>query len=315
MGSLATQSQKGMAYLIIGFRYDCEVREMTKGTINHYTWCVNHFLKFLKSEEIAYEAVTVKTLRAYLEHLKSKSSKFSTLDNAFSGIGAFYDYLVFEGLIPSNPVPTFRRRYLKRYNRYGDRAQRKLLSIEEMSRLVGSIVDPRDKAIVVLLAKTGIRRGELMSLDVESIDWKDGSIMLRPTPKRRNRVVFFDYECEYALKRWVALRSKYSPDTPSLFISYEGFGRIRRSALGTVITKHARALGFHDPYSRRLEDHYGAHCFRHFFTTHMIRNGMPRSYVKELRGDSVREGIDFYSRIDREELKRSYLECVPKLGV
>jgi len=43
--------------------------------------------------------------------------------------------------------------------------------------------------------------------------------------------------------------------------------------------------------------------------------GMPREYIKELRGDTRGETIDIYDHIDMEELKASYLECVPRLGI
>ena len=42
-------------------------------------------------------------------------------------------------------------------------------------------------------------------------------------------------------------------------------------------------MGVHNSDSPRLEDHFGPHCFRHWFTTWLLRNGMPREYVKELR--------------------------------
>lgn len=42
---------------------------------------------------------------------------------------------------------------------------------------------------------------------------------------------------------------------------------------------------------------------------------MPRKYVKELRGDKRGEAVDIYYHIDREELRRAYLACIPKLGV
>jgi len=90
-----------------------------------------------------------------------------------------------------NIVLLFRKRYLKRYKDGYDDPERKLLSVEEISRLLNSILDPRDKAIAVLLAKTGIRRGELLRLDVEDINWAEYFIMLKPTPKRSNRTVFF----------------------------------------------------------------------------------------------------------------------------
>jgi integrase/recombinase XerD len=55
-------------------------------------------------------------------------------------------------------------RYLRHYKSENDvdaEAQRKLISVEDMSLLINSILDTRDKAILTLLAKTGVRRGEL----------------------------------------------------------------------------------------------------------------------------------------------------------
>jgi len=183
-----------------------------------------------------------------------------------------------------------------------------------MSRLVGSIMDPRDKAIAILFAKTGIRRGELLKLDVDDIHWEDYSITLKPTPKRSNRVAFFDDECAIVLRRWLRVREKLNPKTKALFVSYQSLNRLDRNGLYTAIVKHAKRLGFHNANSPRLEDHFGPHCFRHWFTTWLLRNGMPREYVKELRGDRRGEAIDIYHHIDRQELRRAYLAYIPKLG-
>jgi integrase/recombinase XerD len=42
---------------------------------------------------------------------------------------------------------------------------------------------------------------------------------------------------------------------------------------------------------------------------------MPREFIQELRGDRRKEAVDIYDHIDIEELRHSYLECVPYLGV
>jgi integrase/recombinase XerD len=301
--------------LLEGFRHDCELRGLSPETVNHYAWCMNHFLGFLDERGTTYDQVNLQTLTLYLERLRAKSARYKTVENVYAAISAFYEYLVFEGKITSNLVLAFRKRYLRRYKDGSEQMERRLLSVEEMSRLVGSIMDSRDRAIALVFAKTGIRRRELLNLDVDSIDWRDDSIKLKPTPKRSNRVVFFDEECEVALRRWLAYRERLRPKTPALFISYQSLTRLDRSSLYSAVTKYAEALGFHKPSSPRLEDHFGPHCFRHYFTTFLLRNGMPREYVKELRGDSRREAIDIYNHIDREELRKSYLACVPKLRV
>ncbi len=301
--------------LLDGFRRDCELRGLSPETVNHYGWCMNHFLEFLDEQGTTYDRVDLRTLTLYLERLREKSARYKTVENVYAAISAFYEYLVFGGKIATNLVLPFRKRYLRRYKDGSEQMERRLLTVEEMSRLVSSIMDPRDRAIALVFAKTGIRRRELLNLDVDSIDWRDDSIKLKPTPKRSNRVVFFDEECEVALKRWLAYRERLKPRTSALFVSYQSLTRLDRSSLYSAVTKYAEALGFHKPGSPRLEDHFGPHCFRHYFTTFLLRNGMPREYIKELRGDSRREAIDIYNHIDREELRRSYLACVQKLRV
>jgi integrase len=48
---------------------------------------------------------------------------------------------------------------------------RQLISVDEMTKLINSTLDVRDKAIITMLAKTGIRRKELITLHVDDIDW------------------------------------------------------------------------------------------------------------------------------------------------
>jgi integrase/recombinase XerD len=184
-----------------------------------------------------------------------------------------------------------------------------------MSQLVNSILDPRDKTISIILAKTGVRRGEMLKMDVQDINWNNYSILLKPTPKRSNRTVYFDDECALVLRRWLSVREKLSPTTKALFVSYQALNRLSRNGAYEAVVKYARKLGFHNPNSKRLADHFGPHCFRHWFTTHLLRNGMPREYVKELRGDVRKEAIDIYHHIDQEDLRKKYLACIPKLGI
>jgi len=303
------------ASLIRGFVNDCKLKGMTGESIRRYISSVRIFLKFLADKNLMIRDVDLHVLRDFLQHIVDGGAKRKTIENYFSALSSFYDYLTFEGIVDRNIVLPFRRRYLRRYKSEPEDPQRRLLSVEEMSRLVNSIMDPRDKAIAVLLAKTGVRRGELLRIDIDDINWEDYSITLKPTPKRSNRVVFFDEECAVALRRWLKVRERLNPPTKALFISYQSLNRLDRNGLYTAIVKYAKRLGYHNPNSPRLEDHFGPHCFRHWFTTWLIRNGMPREYVKELRGDRRREAIDIYHHIDREELRRAYLAYIPKLGI
>jgi integrase/recombinase XerD len=302
--------------IVEAFGEDCRLRGLTNKTSKEYQSILRKFLVFLDNGGTTLPEVNTSTLRNFLAHLMDERKlTHKTIKDYFTTLSTFYDYLVIEEQAQRNIILPFRKRYLRRYKDGYDSQERKLISVEEMSRLVNSALDPRDKAIMVLLAKTGVRRGELVWMDVDDIDWVNYSVTLKPTPKRSNRRVFFDDEAALLLRRWLRMRDKLGPQTGALFVNYNDRGRLKRSGVFNAVVKYAERLGIHDPSSRMLEDHFGPHCFRHSFTTYLLRNGMRREYVKELRGDRRSEAIDIYHHIDREELRKSYLAYVPKLGV
>lgn len=305
--------------LVEQFCQDCRDRGLTEETIRRYKSPLKLFHIFLKVENRTILGVDRYVLRDFIRYRRENGGKDGagvkqkTLENDFSALSAFYDYLCFEGYVQSNPVLPVRKRFLTRYKKDDD-PPRKLISVEDMAMLVNSILNARNKALVLLLAKTGVRRGELIKMDVDDVNWSENSITLKKFKKRSNRVVFFDDECARVLKRWVKIREQLNPKSKALFIGRLG-GRLKRNGVYSMVCKHAARVGLHDPNSSRLEDHFTPHCFRHWFTTWLRRNGMPREFIKELRGDRRREAVDIYNHIEKEELKRTYLACIPELGI
>lgn len=176
------------------------------------------------------------------------------------------------------------------------------------------IREVRDKALLVLMLKTGIRQMECLSLDVEDIHMENQSIVLKPTAKRTNRMVFFDDEAERLLARWQKLRLVRNPKKVSALWTTPQ-GRLSRMGMNKALVKPAICLGLHDPASNRLEDHFNAHCTRHWFTTMLDRAGMPRRHIQVLRGDVGGEAIDLYLHNDMEMIRKEYLAYMPRLGI
>ncbi len=300
--------------LIEKFSKDCKLRGMTEESIRRYRSSITMFANYFSNANLI--EPNMEMLKDYLEHMQNERKvKHRTIENEFTALSTFYDYLAFVGLNHKNLILPFRKRYLRMYKTDYSGPQKKLLNVEEMSQLANSILDPRDKAIVLMLAKTGVRRGELLKIDVDDINLNEYSIMLKPAAKRSNRRVFFDDECALVLKRWLKVREQLAPTTRALFVSYQTLNRLSRNGAYQAVVKYARRLGFHNSNSPRVEDHFGPHCFRHWFTTWLLRNDMSREYVKELRGDKRKEAIDIYHHIDKEELRKTYLACIPKLGI
>jgi len=269
----------------------------------------------LRREGLSINRLDKVALTKVLRYLVEQGYVHNTLLQYFAALSGFCDYLVWEGIAQANVVTPFRKRFLRKYKNNPD-PERKLISVEEMAMLVNSILDPRDKAIITLLAKTGIRRGELIAIDVDDIDRIEQSIKLKPRRKRSNLTVFFDDETARVLGRWLKARKNYEIDKgcKALFLNERG-GRLKRHGVYHAVTKHAQRVGLHNPKSKKVEDHFTPHCCRHWFTTHLRRSGMKREFIKELRGDARKEAVDIYDHIDKKELKRAYLAAIPVLGI
>ena len=301
------------------YEQDCKDRQLSPETIRRYASITRHFSDYLADRGLSVFQIDKHVIHDYIRKRASEKVDQKTMENELTAISGLYEFLVFEDHIPSNPVPGVRKRYIRRYKEetdVDDESPRRLLSIEQMSLLINSILDTRDKAINLLLAKTGVRRGELIAMDIGDVNWADQSITLKRKQfrKRSNRIVFFDDEAARVLKRWIHQRSKLDSQTPALFIGEHG-GRLKRNGVYSMVVKYAERVGLHDPGSARIEDHFSPHCYRHFFTTWLRRGGMDKEKIKVLRGDRRREAIDIYDRIDPEEVKREYLAYVPQLGV
>ena len=291
---------------------------MTPMTVLSYQSNLRDFKRYLDGRGISDIRLVYKDdIREYIRVLREERKlSMATIENHLSCVSSLMDYLVYEEIIGSNVALAVRKRYLRRYKNGDSEAQsRKMINVEQLKKLVDSIMIPRDRAIIVLLAKTGIRRSELISIDVGDIDFDSMKIKLKPKAKRTNRIVFFDEECARVLKDWIKVRERYSkPDVPALFITETG-GRLDKNGVYLVVTRHAIRAGLHDDSSDKLEDHFTPHCLRHWFTTYLRRNGMPREMIQELRGDIRHDAIDIYYHIDEDQLRRTYLQCIPKLGI
>ena len=124
-----------------------------------------------------------------------------------------------------------------------------------------------------------------------------------------------DDEAAYLLRRWLRVRDGVNKRNESaLFLSSWGH-RTSRNDVYQAVTNAAARVGFHNPASERMEEHFSPHCCRHWFTTYLRLAGMRREFIQEVRGDSRKEAIDIYDHIDLKELKEAYLACIPQLGI
>ncbi|HLF16793.1 MAG TPA: tyrosine-type recombinase/integrase, partial [Candidatus Thermoplasmatota archaeon] len=294
---------------------DAQTRDLTEPTIKGYHRNLRAYVGYLGPLSIL--PIGVPQLTSYMDHLKAtRGLEGKQLAPHVSALASLYDFLASEAITPTNPVPSFRRRFLAvplREARKKRLARRQLLSVDHMRLLVRSMSDVQHRTLLVVLVKTGVRCGELVAIDVGDIDWKNQSITLKPFRKRTNTLVFFDAETEHLLKTWLVIRKAGVGDgNGPLFLSETG--RLSKAKVGQIVSRAARRLGMHNPQGD-LKARFTPHACRHWFTTFLLRAGMEDAHVQFLRGDSPGRSMDPYYHIDWETVRHGYLKAIPQLGL
>ncbi|WP_245456393.1 tyrosine-type recombinase/integrase [Mesorhizobium sp. M2A.F.Ca.ET.043.05.1.1] len=138
-------------------------------------------------------------------------------------------------------------------------------------------VDIRDRAVLLLLATTGIRNGELRAIRLKDIDWRTGEVFVRRTKGKRDRVVPLLEETGAAP---ITSCARPKVDSPYLFLSFAPpLGPFKcASPVSRIVRKRLRHGGV------ELGRVAGAHLLRHSLATQLVRQRRPINEVADLLG-------------------------------
>ena len=176
------------------------------------------------------------------------------------------------------------------------------LSWTEVRRAIDAIgmatpIDVRDRAILLLLATTGIRNGELRALQLQDIDWRAGEIFVRHTKGKRDRVAPLIDETGAALADYI-LRARPKVDSPYLFLSFTApVGPIKYAAsISRMVRKRLQRSGVD------LGRVAGAHLLRHSLATHLVGRRRPINEVADLLGHRSINTTALYVKVAASQL-------------
>ena len=146
----------------------------------------------------------------------------------------------------------------------------------------------RNVAIVRVLWATGLRRNELVTLDLDDLDLRRGEILVRHGKGKKTRVVPFDPQAKAALAEYVM--SERGREPGPLFL-----GRGRAPLTPDGLYQMLRDLAI------RAGVAPGVHTFRRGFASHMRRSGLAMDYTQTLMGHSTATMTRLYSATGEEE--------------
>ncbi|WP_436901199.1 tyrosine-type recombinase/integrase [Halovenus halobia] len=179
-------------------------------------------------------------------------------------------------------------------------------------KLVKAIPNPRNKAVAVLLAKTGCRLEEALEIEMGDLMLDDGLVRLRERKGRKQTVVPIDRETVQTIKRFKLIRR--DTDLESLFVSIRD-DRLTKTVIQRAVREAAVSEGVMEEGEDRFHKKFTPHTFRTVFTTLMRNQGMKQHVLQYIRGDVESETMDIYTRVDRNKAREEYLDCIKPLGL
>ena len=206
-----------------------------------------------------------------------------------SSIKSFYKYLTHSKQLDVNPVQDMEfpkiRKSLPRY-----------LTLEQCTSLLKAVDGPnakRDYAILMLFLNCGIRRAELVGLNLTDV-YED---RIRVVGKgNKERIVYMGAACKAAIDAYLPERNKMVlTDNRALFGSRDK-NRISVTAVHRLVKKHLLAAGLD-------ASQFSAHKLRHTAATLMLSHGVDVKTVQEVLGHENLNTTQIYTHIESTELK------------
>lgn len=284
--------------------------EVEKGysphTVQGYRHDVAEFFGYLAGRG-AGDAVTPDNVRSFVASLYSVNSS-TTVGRKLSALRTFFRYLCRQGILQTDPLVGIA-------NPKTARNIPVFLTVDEVFALLEEPGqrDPfarRDSAMLELIYSSGMRVSELVSRDMNHLDFASG--MVRVTGKgNKERLVPFGTAAAEALRRYFPERQQLlgsriargqPADSQALFLNSRG-GRITARSVERLIQMYGARAGITETVT--------PHALRHSFATHLLEMGADLRTVQELLGHVSLSTTQKYTHLNLDHLSRVYDQAHP----
>ena len=258
---------------------------------------IDTFLSFVKASGKSHlEEITREDLFAFIEHEQDRGMKPSTVNTRLRILKAFIGFLVDKAVVSSDIVS-------KRFTVKVPDSLPRAMDPEDVTRLLSVIDSTRDRAMILVLLRTGMRIGELLNLMLTEVNLKERRVEIYEAEKTRvGRVVYLSEDARVALKTWFRERD---PDKKLLFYAQGRCSMSYNNARMRFRKYLAKAALSHRAYT--------LHCLRHTCASELLNAGMRLECLQQLLGHSSIEMTRRYARLTDKTREEEYFRAMSKI--
>jgi integrase/recombinase XerC len=237
--------------------------------------------------------VRKRDLEKFVEHEQDRGMKLATVRLRLAVIKAFMRFMIDRGVVNEEVFPW------KLKIKMPDILPR-AMDPEDVERLLKTEVGARDRAMILLLLRTGMRIGELLSTRIIDVIMAERKILIFEADKnQRGRVVYFSNDAKEALEVWL---DKRNTGVELLFYGQKGRA-LSYPAARLVFMKYLDKAGL-------SQKGYTLHCLRHTYATDLLNAGIPMECLEKLMGHSRLEVTRRYAMLSDKTREQEYFKAM-----
>lgn len=272
-------------------------------TLIGYETDIKQFQSFLKEtfDQAEDTSVTSVMVRSWVVNLLEHGLNPRSVNRKLSSLKTYYRFLKKEGAVEINPMTAVvSPKTAKRLPEFVPEGDMQSLLGPEMFE--DDFKGYRDKLIMELLYMTGIRKAELISIDVSDVDLQQG--VIKVTGKRnKQRIIPIGKRLSETIGKYLHVRDQVTPVDDNLLLTEAG-KKLYPKLVYRVVNLY---LGKASSVTKK-----SPHVLRHTFATHMLNNGADLNAIKELLGHANLSATQVYTHNSIEKLKNVYKQAHPR---
>jgi len=189
-----------------------------------------------------------------------------------------------------------KKKVSKKYNIY-------YLGMDEINKIINHAKNLRDRVVIKILARSGIRRFELCNIRVQDVDFTNNRLYIAKAKNNKPRSVPIDKDTLQDIKFYIGSRQHGK----LIQSNKKGVDGIDESRINVIVQKTSEKAGIKHPDPTKTK--MNPHIFRHSFIRHLIKQGVPPNYVQQIAGHSdIRTTLQMYGIPSFKDVQERYDE-------
>lgn len=277
-------------------------KKLSNNTLQSYERDILQYQEYVEENRINYAKVDQSDLKRYLDHLSEIGKKPSTISRNLATIRSFYQFLLRNRKVKNDPTANLQAPKIEKRVPNILTSQEVELLLEQPKNV--DLKGSRDKAMLELAYATGMRVTEIINLNCDDVNLKEGFVTCSNQNKQRN--IPIGTISAKALKEYMDHTRPIlvkDENEEALFVNING-KRLTRQGFWKIVKYYKEQA--------HISKDITPHVLRHSFATHLLQNGADLKAIQTMLGHSDISSTQVYMQFQNQGLKNVYKKAHPR---